>query len=255
MSKVRARRKQSADVFQFQSYKEEFIAIQKGPEQRKQFHVNDLKLIKPRTEKQSEMFHAWFNGQNIMATGCAGSGKTFSAVFLALREILDPKSPYEKLIIVRSAVQTRDLGFLPGTLEEKLQAFEDPYVGIFDQLFPWKKSYDNLKKLGKVEFHSTSFLRGVTFEDAIVIVDECQSATMHELSSIITRLGDNCRIFFCGDEKQTDALKRGETSGLADFKRILANMDEFSEIEFGIEDIVRSGLVRSFIKQSYLLGY
>lgn len=215
---------------------------------KKTFHQKDLKNIKPLTSTQEELFHTAHNKPHLALIGSAGTGKTFLSMFLALREVLNKETPYERVIIVRSAVQTRDIGFLPGSEEEKTEVYEAPYRAICNDLFPFSKSYDNLKKNGYVEFMSTSFVRGITLKNCIVIVDECQSQTFHELESVITRVGDNCRIFFCGDTKQNDLVKhRGDQSGLEEFLKILDKIDDFGIVSFTVHDIVRSGLVKAYL--------
>ena len=185
--------------------------------------------------------------------GSAGTGKTFIGIYLALQEILDEKSPYEKLYIVRSLVPTREIGFLPGDHEDKSELYQIPYQNMVRYMFemPDDASFDmlygNLKAQGTISFWSTSFIRGTTLDNAIVLVDECQNLNFHELDSIITRVGQDSRIVFCGDQAQTDLVKTNERTGILDFQKIIGSMSEFSLIEFGIEDIVRSGLVKSYL--------
>ena len=185
--------------------------------------------------------------------GSAGTGKTFIGIYLALQEILDEKSPYEKLYIVRSLVPTREIGFLPGDHEDKSELYQIPYQNMVRYMFemPDDASFDmlygNLKAQGTISFWSTSFIRGTTLDNAIVLVDESQNLNFHELDSIITRVGQDSRIIFAGDVFQTDLIKQNEKNGILDFQRILEGMEEFSSIEFGIGDIVRSGLVKSYL--------
>ena len=159
--------------------------------------------IKPITEHQQETFSAWKSGDNLVLNGSAGTGKTFMSLYLALNEVFG-RTDYKKLVIIRSVVPTRDLGFLPGTVEEKLSAFETPYQQMCTELFNDKNSYETLKTKHQIEFLSTSYIRGTTFNNSILIIDECQNLTFHELDSIITRVGNNCRIIFCGDYYQSD---------------------------------------------------
>ncbi len=208
-----------------------------------------LKKIQPLTVNQKITFEEFSHGQNLMLHGSAGTGKTYVGMYLALREILT-KDNYEKLIIIRSTVQTRNVGFLPGSQNEKIKVFEEPYFHIASELFGRKDAYPVLKQKGKIEFASTSFLRGITFDNAIILVDESQSQIFHELATIMTRLGEHSKIIFCGDFRQNDLEASREKSGLKDFKNILGNMSEFSVIEFDEDDIVRSGIVKSFLKES-----
>jgi len=206
----------------------------------------ELKItdVQPKTEKQQITFEHYHKGKNFCLHGMAGTGKTFMAMYLSLNEILSKNSKARRIIVIRSVVPTRDIGFLPGSIEEKTNVYEMPYSNICTELFINKNSYQDLKESGKIEFATTSFVRGLTFENAIVIVDECQNMTFHELDSIITRSGNNCRLLFCGDFNQSDL---GKKSGITEFMDILYKMRSFCMIEFDQDDIVRSGLVREYI--------
>jgi len=216
--------------------------------------------VNPITENQQLFFDEWGKGKNLFAFGAAGTGKTFIALYLALKEVMNEESPYDKVYIVRSLVSTREIGFLPGTHEDKSELYQIPYKNMVRSMFhmPDQASfdmlYDNLKGQETISFWSTSFLRGTTLDDAIVIVDECQNLNFHELDSIITRVGQDSKIVFCGDVNQSDLQRTNERNGILDFQRILENMEEFSEIEFGINDIVRSGLVKSYLISKMTLG-
>jgi predicted ribonuclease YlaK len=215
---------------------------------KKKFHPKDLNPIQPLTHNQSETFVAYNSGYNLNLIGSAGTGKTFMAMYLALREVLETSTPYDQLLIVRSIVSTRDIGFLPGTEEEKQEVYEKPYVGICNSLFRYSNTYRNLKKLGYVDFTNTSHLRGNTINNSIILVDESENMNEHELDSIITRIGKNCKIVFSGDLKQTDLIKnRKDESGLGMFTKILNHMRAFKTIEFTVDDIVRSDLVRDYL--------
>ena len=193
-------------------------------------------------------FYFWDDEQNVVMDGFAGTGKSTLAMYFALTTVLDPNTPQKKIVIVRSTAQTRDIGFLKGTEEEKIAPFEAPYRGICDDLFPWKNSYDNLKELGKIEFESTSLLRGITFSDSVIIVDEIQSMTEHELETVITRTGRNSRIIFCGDDCQNDI---GKDSGFSKIVPLLRRMQSISFVDFELSDCVRSGFVREFLMAKY----
>ena len=209
--------------------------------------------VNPITENQQLFFDEWAKEKNLFAYGSAGTGKTFIALYLALKDVMNEETPYDKVYIVRSLVSTREIGFLPGTHEDKSELYQVPYKNMVRNMFhmPDQMSfdmlYDNLKSQETISFWSTSFLRGTTLDDAIVIVDECQNLNFHELDSIITRVGQDSKIVFCGDVNQSDLIKTNERNGILDFQRILENMEEFSMVEFGIGDIVRSGLVKSYI--------
>ena len=216
--------------------------------------------IDPLTTNQDMFFTQYGEGKHIFAYGCAGTGKTFIALYNALKDVLDPETPYEKVYIVRSLVATREIGFLPGDHADKSDIYQIPYRKMVKYMFKmasdaeFEMLYANLKAQGTLDFWSTSFLRGVTFDDAIIIVDECQNLNYHELDSIITRAGENTRIMFCGDGVQSDLTKTQERNGITDFQRILTKMESFALIEFGIEDIVRSGLVKEYILAKNAIG-
>ena len=209
--------------------------------------------VNPITENQQLFFDEWGKGKNLFAFGAAGTGKTFIALYLALKDVMNEESPYDKVYIVRSLVSTREIGFLPGTHEDKAELYQIPYKNMVKYMFEMPDDasfdmlYENLKHQETISFWSTSFLRGTTLDDAIVIVDECQNLNFHELDSIITRVGQDSKIVFCGDVNQSDLQRTNERNGILDFQRILEGMDEFSMIEFGINDIVRSGLVKSYL--------
>ncbi len=226
---------------------------------RKPINSELLLDIEPLTENQKRLFSSYDNGKHIVAHGVAGSGKSFSLLYKALKEVLDEISPYEKIYILRSLVQTRDIGFLPGNYSDKTELFEIPYKNMVKRMFHSSETdfdmlYGNLKSQDTIIFDSTSFLRGTTFDNCILIVDEFSNMNAHELDSVITRVGENCRIMFAGDAEQTDLIRRNERTGIHDFMQILRLIDSFDIIEFGVEDIVRSGLVRQYILAKRELG-
>lgn len=211
-----------------------------------------LKTIEPLTDSQRKVFESFDNGKHLFLHGYAGTGKTFVSIYLALRNILFPTSQegYEKIIIIRSVVPTRDIGYLPGSISEKTQAYEEPYQEICSDLFAEHEKTDGYKQLkdrNLVEFTTTSFLRGLTFKNAIIIVDEVQNMSFSEMSTIMTRLGENCRIIFCGDFRQSDLKNSIERRGLHHFINIVQKIDSIEHIEFTESDIVRSAFVKKFI--------
>lgn len=211
--------------------------------------ATELRTFEPLTENQCKFFDAYKKGDYfMMLCGSAGTGKSFIACYKAIEEVLDKSSSFHKIVIVRSAVQSRDLGFTPGSVEEKMSLYEQPYMQIYHTLFGRKDAYDALKECGRIEFLSTSFIRGMSFDDAIIIVDECQNLTWEELSTIMTRVGYRSKIIFCGDYKQTDLYRNSkDKSGLKKFHEVAKMMSSFTNIEFTTEDIVRSSLVRDFL--------
>jgi len=204
-----------------------------------------LKEIQPLTFNQHKLFEAYATGQHLFITGCPGTGKSFLSIYNGLKEMIAGK--YQHMIIMRSVVPSRDIGFLPGTAEEKGAIYEAPYIAIFAELFGRADAYDLLKKEGVIEFATTSFLRGTTFAHSLIIVDELQNMKFEELNTVISRIGQYTKVMFCGDFYQTDLTKRGDASGYHKFKGICEMIPAFSFIEMGVEDIVRSALVKAYI--------
>jgi predicted ribonuclease YlaK len=217
--------------------------------------------IQPLTENQEQLFNSYKEGKHLVAYGCAGTGKTFITLYNALRDVLDERTPYEKVYMVRSLVSTREIGFLPGDHDDKSALYQIPYKNMVKYMFQmatdadFEMLYGNLKAQETIKFWSTSFLRGTTLDNAIIIVDEYQNLNFHELDSIITRVGENSRICFCGDARQSDLTKTNEKNGILDFMKIIRSMPSFDVVEFGIEDIVRSGLVKEYIVAKMEAGF
>lgn len=211
--------------------------------------IEDLKTFSPLTDNQRAFFDAYKIGDYfMMLSGSAGTGKSFISIYKALEEVMDKGTPYYRLIIVRSAVQTRDVGFLKGTLEEKNSIYEEPYIQICSDLFGKKDAYQRLSEQGFVEFTTTTSLRGLTFDNAIVIADECQNFSFQELDTVTTRIGHQSKLIFVGDTSQNDLIKKSsDVTGLPDFIKIASTMDEFTRINFTSDDIVRSSLVKNYI--------
>ena len=226
----------------------------------KEITYNQLNQIKPVTDSQKLVFDTWKQGQNQFLFGCAGTGKTFVSLYLALSEVLRNETPYDKVIMVRSLIPTREIGFLPGDEEDKAALYQVPYSNMMQFMFEqpneqaFETLYNRIKAQGSYYFLSTSFLRGLTFDNSIIIVDECQNLNFHELDTIITRVGQDSKIVFCGDFSQSDLTKTNERNGLMDFLQILQEMEEFNCVEFNIGDIVRSDFVRNYLIQKTKLG-
>ena len=215
----------------------------------------ELRNVVPRTVNQKSAFDSFDSGANLLLHGVAGTGKTFLATYLALRTILEGGSRYKRLIFIRSAVQGREQGFMPGKDQEKMAPYEDPYHLIFAELFNRGDAYQILKRRRTVQFASTSFLRGVTLADAIVVPDEIQNMDAAELHTIITRLGKNTKLIMCGDHRQDDLSgKKGQQSGIKEIVRVLDRMNGIRKVEFGIEDVQRSGFVKEYLHQRLKLG-
>ena len=233
----------------------------KQMKRRKPINNDFLRDIEPLTPNQQSLFDSYASGKNIVAYGCAGTGKTFITLYNAIKDVLDEKTPYEKVYVVRSLVATREIGFLPGDHEDKSWLYQLPYKAMVRYMFEMRTDadfqmlYANLKAQDTIDFWSTSFIRGTTFDNAIIIVDEFQNLNYHELDSIMTRVGQDSKIMFCGDSTQTDLIKENERNGIVDFMRILRLMaNSVDIIEFGVEDIVRSGLCKEYILAKLELG-
>ncbi len=216
--------------------------------------------IEALTENQKKLFDSYSQGKHLVAYGAAGTGKTFISLYNAIKDVLNEITPYEQIYIVRSLVATREIGFLPGDHEDKSSLYQIPYKNMVKYMFQmpsdsdFEMLYSNLKQQETIKFWSTSFIRGTTLDNSIIIVDEFQNLNFHELDSIITRVGENTKIIFCGDATQTDLIKTNEKNGIIDFMNILRKMPSFDIIEFGVDDIVRSGLVKEYIIAKMELG-
>lgn len=230
------------------------VQLKKGkkPQNNSLFNLY-IKDIYPLTENQGKVFQAYNAGKNIVCSGSAGTGKSFVLLYLALQDLLYTQE-YSKIMIFRSSVPTRNIGFLPGDEKEKLAVYEAPYRAICGDLFARGDAYEILKKKDLIEFQSTSYVRGNTFDNCLIIVDECQDMNLHELSTIITRCGKGTKIFFSGDFKQCDFDGKREVSGFNDFMRIIQRIESFESVDFGLDDIVRSGLVKDYLVAKEMLN-
>ena len=232
----------------------------KQMKRKKPINTDMMREIEPLTDNQRLLYNAYAEDKNLIAYGVAGTGKTFITLYNALQDVLDPHTPYEKIYLVRSLVSTREIGFLPGDHEDKSFLYQIPYKNMVKYMFEmpseadFEMLYGNLKAQDTISFWSTSFIRGTTFDKAIIIVDEFQNLNFHELDSIITRVGENSKIMFCGDATQSDLIKTNERNGIISFMEILRNMSSVDIVEFGVEDIVRSGLVKEYILTKLEMG-
>ena len=216
--------------------------------------------IEPLTDNQKKLFESYDAGKHLVAHGVAGSGKTFLCLFKALQDVLSEYTPYEKVYIVRSLVPTREIGFLPGSHDDKASLYQIPYKNMVKYMFQmpsdadFEMLYGNLKAQETISFWSTSFIRGTTLDNCIIIVDELENLNFHELDSIITRVGENTKILFCGDVSQSDLIRQNEKNGVVDFMKILRQMPSFDIIEFEVADVIRSGLIKEYIITKMELG-
>jgi phosphate starvation-inducible protein PhoH len=221
----------------------------------RKIRLDDLTTLSMLTETQSKVKQAYQSQKNLLLHGIAGTGKSFLAMYFALEEVLNPESTFKELVIVRSIVPTRDMGFLKGDEKEKIQVYEAPYIAICAELFGISNAYELLKAQGLIRFISTSFIRGITLNNSIVIVDELENLNFHELDSVITRIGQRSKLILCGDYSQSDFARTSERDGCLSFMKILKEMKMFTFIEFSVQDIVRSALVKEYIINKYKLGY
>lgn len=222
--------------------------------------MGDMVNIKPITPNQQRAFDAYKKGKNLFLYGAAGTGKTFVSLYNGLKDVLNNETPYDTVYIVRSLIPTRDIGFLPGDEEDKSALYQVSYQNMVQYMFQqpneqaFSMLYDRLRAQDSLMFLSTSFLRGITLDNAVIIVDECQNLNFHELDTIITRVGQDSKIIFCGDFFQSDLSKHSEREGMQKFMFILDRMEEFENIEFTVGDIVRSGFVRNYLINKIKLG-
>jgi predicted ribonuclease YlaK len=236
------------------------IPLNKKKQQSPLITLDHLVELQPLTKNQERLFDLYDEGKNIVAHGYPGTGKSISLIYKALEEVLDPKTPYKKVIVVRSTVATRDIGFLPGSISEKIAEFEVPYKYMIKNLFDFDSDekyemlYGNLKAQKSFYFMPTSFIRGMTIDEAVIIIDEFQNCNNHELDSIITRIGVDSKIHFSGDLEQSDLVKASEKNGATIFLKILNEMESFERIDFDVDDIVRSTLVKEYIVAKHKLG-
>ena len=232
----------------------------KQMKRKKPLSADYLVDIEPLNDNQKNLFKSYKDGKHLVAYGCAGTGKTFISLYNAVKDVLNENTPYEHIYLVRSLVATREIGFLPGDHEDKADIYQIPYKNMVKYMFQmpsdadFEMLYGNLKSQDSIKFWSTSFLRGTTLDNSIVIVDEFQNLNFHEMDSIITRVGENTRIVFCGDASQSDLVKTNDRNGIVDFMNILRKMPSFDIIEFGIGDIVRSGLVKEYLTAKIEMG-
>jgi len=245
MSRNKAKKQAVYNIDEQSNKKPQLYAVPKQP---KVLKIDQLKSFSPLTENQRIFFDAYKKGHDFITLhGVAGTGKTFCALYKALEEVLDRSSDYRKLVVVRSSVQSRDMGFLPGHADEKMEIFKQPYRQICEILFDRSDAWQRLEEQGQVEFMSTSFMRGTSFNDTIIVVDECQNMNFEELDTVMTRVGDNSKILWCGDYRQTDLKKNNDKSGLNKFFSITDFMKGNTKIEFDVDDIVRSRRVKEYI--------
>ena len=246
MARSKARAKKNNVEFLQESLYNNNQAATKGPQKKKTWSIHDLKSIRALGESQQKVFDAWNSEQNILAAGSAGTGKTFLALYLGLSAVLFRDQ--QKVVVVRSAVPTRDIGFMPGTIEEKSSLYEEPYRNICHELIGRASTYCDMKDAGIIEFMTTSYIRGLTLDNTVIIVDEVENLTSHEIDSVMTRVGKNSRIILCGDVTQTDldGKKHGH-EGMSRTEKVLRKMEEFDIVHFTRDDIVRSEFVKSWI--------
>ena len=213
--------------------------------------IDNLATMEPLTDNQQEFFSSYNEKDVLLLHGCAGTGKTAISVYKALESVLDKGNIYNRVVLVRSAVPAREIGHLPGDLEEKGMVYESPYISLCNDLLSRGDGYTRLKEQGHLSFCLSSYLRGITLDNSIIVVDEIQNMNYVELYTIMTRIGIDSKIIFCGDTKQNDINGK---SGLDKFMKVLDNMPSACHIEFTIDDIVRSDLVKEFLIAESKIG-
>lgn len=212
-----------------------------------------LEDLTPKTANQERAFDAYDDGKNLLLIGCAGTGKTLISSYLGLTDVED--RTHERLVIFRSIVPSRDPGFLPGTLREKTAVYELPYVSIFSDLYGRDDAWTTMREKGKVEFMTTSFVRGITIKDSVILIDEVQNMRWSEISSVLTRVGEGCRVIIAGDHRsQSDLQREDERVGVRHLMRVAEEMSTFETIEFTSDDVLRSGFAKDFIQAKERLG-
>lgn len=221
----------------------------------RKLRIDDLETVEPLTINQGKVKTAYRKDKNLVLHGYPGTGKTFLALAYGLEEVLDPSSSYKKLVVMRSVVPSRDIGFLKGDEKDKVEVYKSPYKDICEELFGISTAYEMLESQNAISFEITSFVRGRSISNGIIVVDEIQNMTFHELDSIITRIGNGTKVIFCGDYRQSDFTKEADRVGLKNFMKILKEMGEFDKVEFEAEDIVRSELVKAYILKKIEMGY
>jgi predicted ribonuclease YlaK len=214
---------------------------------------DQVKNYSPITRNQEIATEAWAAGKHLILSGSPGTGKTFLGMYFGLRAVLLKGAGQDKLVVVRSIVPTRDIGFLPGDEKEKKEAYMKPYIGISAELTGDPGAWGKLLATKACQFESTSFARGITIDNAVILVDEMQNLTFHELDTVMGRVGENCRVIFCGDYHQSDLHRDSERQGLLKFLEIVSLMKDFEVVKFGWEDIVRSDFVRDYIMTKEML--
>jgi phosphate starvation-inducible PhoH-like protein len=233
----------------------------KQMKRKKPLNSDRLVDVKPVTENQKKLFDLYNEQKHLFVYGCAGTGKTFCSLYLALKDVLNEITPYDRVVIVRSLVATREIGFLPGDHEDKSSLYQIPYKNMVKYMFEmtsdaeFEMLYGNLKQQESIKVWSTCFIRGTTLDNCIIIVDETQNLNFHELDSIITRVGEDSKIIFCGDATQSDLTRNNERDGIINFMKIIERMPEFETVQFTTDDIVRSGLVKSYLVNKIAAGF
>lgn len=219
--------------------------------------LDHLKTFEALTDNQENFFEMYRGGGYFIGLfGSPGVGKTFLALYRALEEVLSKDNPFKQIVVVRSMVQLREIGHLPGSLDEKQEIYELPYKEVCQTLFGRSDAWERLKEQGYARFISTTAIRGISIDDSIIIVDECQNMNFAEINTVMSRVGHRSKIIFCGDYKQTDLIKSNrDQTAFHEFRKIATSMKAFQEVYFTPEDIVRSSLVKDWIIACESNGY
>ena len=201
------------------------------------------------SESQRKYYDILKNNQITICSGPAGVGKSYISMKTAIDLLADPSTPYEKIIIVRPAVEAEEkLGALPGNVEEKLDPYIFPSYYLMNKIIG-KEAREKLKDIEVIEVFALAYMRGMNIDNSILIFEEAQNSTPNQMKLLLTRIGFNSKFFISGDLEQTDRYKDKTQSGLWDAIKKFQNLDDVGVFEFGSEDVVRNPLISKILKR------
>ncbi|NBU82906.1 MAG: PhoH family protein [Flavobacteriaceae bacterium] len=232
-------------------------AISVQDEQKKNVSRKDqiTEIIKKKTkekflsENQKKYYELLTNNQITICSGPAGVGKSYIAMKAALDLLSDPSTPYEKIIIVRPAVEAEEkLGSLPGNVEEKLDPYIFPSYYLMNKIIG-KEAREKLKHIDVIEVFALAYMRGMNIDNSILIFEEAQNSTPNQMKLLLTRIGFNSKFFISGDLEQTDRYKDKKHSGLWDAIEKFKDLNDVGVFEFDNQDVVRNPLISKILKR------
>lgn len=201
------------------------------------------------TESQKTYYDLLTNNQIVLCSGPAGVGKSYISMKAAVDLLMDPENSYEKLVIVRPAVEAEEkLGSLPGNVEEKLDPYIFPSYYLLNKIIG-KEAREKLKESEIIEVFALAYMRGMNIDNTILIFEEAQNATPNQMKLLLTRIGYNSKFFISGDLEQTDRYKDKKQSGLWDALQRFKSVDDVGVFEFGDNDVVRNPLITKLLKR------